>query len=163
MSGGGRTSLGGKVLENVIRSMKLRGFTMCSPDELHTARSDMFSDTPRMLVKNYPYVTLFGTQGRREYYICSREWEGQLECKFQNTGGSVDEKMVYLTETLRRSSGTTGMVLVYGGEYWTAKDRGRSVIEWVKKEARNIKREGGKDFLCFDFDEFLDWVGKTFK
>ena len=157
---GCRTSFGGSILEAAIRALRMKRFSVVSHDEYTTAKGDLFSGQgSRWLVKHYPYETIFGTPGRREYYIASAEWSGQLECKFQNGSGSVDEKMVYISETLRRTD-ERALALVYAGKYWTDKDRGASVIQWMRAEATRI-RDCGKQLLVFDMDQFIEWANET--
>jgi len=154
-----KTSFGGESLEAVIRALQMRDFTLASYQEFTEAKRTFFHE-PRWLVERYPYKTLFGTQGRREYWISSNEWTGQLECKFQNVSGSVDEKMVYLSETLRRS-GEERLAVVYGGAYWKDK-RGARVIEWMRNESLSLKR-CGKELLILNLDQFIGWCCKTWK
>lgn len=156
-----RTSLGGATLENVIRSLQMREFQVVSAADHRSAISPLFGHQ-RTLIKNQPYTTIFGTTGRREYFVESPEWSGQLECKFQNVGGSTDEKMVYVTETLRRTN-VEKMALVYGGEYWVKADRGQAIIEWLKSEAKAIKHTHGKQLVILDMDSFFLWACKTWK
>ena len=162
MAGKGRTSLGGQTLEDVIRSITLVGFVEVTPKERENARHDMFTEQSRLLVKNAPYTTMFGTPGRREYFIESAEWSGELECKFQNGGGSVDEKMVYISETLKRTS-LERLAVVYGGQYWLKKKRGIAIIEWLKQEAVSISHQYKKELLVLTLDDFIVWVARTWK
>lgn len=148
----------------MIGSLKLRRFTIRSFDPEQKTPGGLFKtedETNRWLVKNYPYKTIFGTPGRREWFLESPEWTGQLECKFQNSGGSVDEKVVYLVETLCRTP-ITALALVYGGMYWTQETRGKAIVEWLKNEAVSIRHRCGKSLLVFDLNGFFDWVGRTF-
>ncbi len=164
MSGGRKTSHGGQVLEQVIGALKLRYFAIRSHDPNESDKKGLFekqSSSERWLIKNYPYTTIFGTRGKREWFLESPEWTGQLECKFQNVGGSVDEKMVYLVETLCRTP-IDSLALVYGGRYWTEETRGRAVIDWLKSESLSVQHHYGKHLLVFDMDTFFDWVGRTF-
>lgn len=160
MIGRGRTSLGGQTLEDVIRAIRLAGFVECDFKELTRSNDDMFDNDERLIVKNTPYTTVFGTRGRREYFLQSPEWTGELECKFQGGGGSTDEKMVYVTETLRRTA-LERLVIVYGGPYWIKKERGKAIIRWLKQEAKSMKHVHGKELLVFTLDEFLNWVQRT--
>ena len=160
--GGGRTSLGGQTLEAVIRCIRLVGFIECTARELRKSRYDMFSEHQRLLVANMPYTTIFGTPGRREYFIQSDEWTGELECKFQNTGGSVDEKMAYIAETLKRTE-LNRLAVVYGGLFWTEEFRGKAIIEWMKREAVLIRETHDKELLVMTLDEFIKWVQKTWQ
>jgi hypothetical protein len=159
-SQGGRTSLGGQTLEAVIRCIRLVGFTECTAKELRESRNDIFAEKQRLLVSHMPYTTIFGTQGRREYFIQSDEWTGELECKFQNTSGSVDEKMAYITETLKRTD-LTRLAVVYGGIFWTEQLRGKAIIEWMKRESELIRQSHNKELLVMTLDEFIQWVQKT--
>jgi hypothetical protein len=163
MAGGKKTSHGGQILEQVIGALKLRRFAIRShdPTEDEEARLNFQADNRRWLIKNYPYTTIFGTPGRREWFLDAPEWTGQLECKFQNSGGSVDEKMVYLVETLCRSQ-IASLALVHGGRYWTEENRGRAIVAWLKKEAESVKHHYGKSLIVLDLDGFFTWVGKTF-
>ena len=159
MAGKGRTSMGGQTLEDVIRSMRLVGFVECSSAELAKANNDMFAEQQRLLVTNMAYTTIFGTKGRREYHIQSPEWTGELECKFQNTGGSVDEKMVYVTETLKRTS-LQRLVIVYGGAYWLKQSRGKAIIAWLKTEAAAMQHTYRKELKVLSLDGFITWVNR---
>lgn len=163
MAGGTKTSHGGQILEQVIGALKLRRFAIRSfdPKEKEKGGLAFENENHRWLIRNYPYTTMFGTPGRREWFLDAPEWTGQLECKFQNGSGSVDEKMVYLVETLCRSQ-ITSLALVHGGRFWTEKERGRAVIKWLKNEAESVKHHYGKTLLVLDMNGFFDWVGKTF-
>jgi len=162
VTGKGRTSFGGQALEGVIRAIKLVGFIECSARELNAANNDMFRKDHRILVSNMPYKTIFGTPGRREYFLQSPEWSGELECKFQNAGGSVDEKMVYVAETLKRTP-LDRLALVYGGAYWTKQKRGQAVIQWLRDEALAINHTCQKELLVMTLDEFIAWAGRIWK
>jgi hypothetical protein len=160
MVGGRRTSFGGKLLESVIGALTLKGLVECPYREYKKHRGGLF-DTPeqRLLISNYAYTTIFGTPGRREYYIITPEWTGELECKFQNGGGSVDEKILYVAETLRRGN-EDHLVIVHGGEYWEDK-RGKQVMDWAKREAKILQSEYGKELLVFNVPTFFRWANRT--
>jgi len=159
MAGKAKSSFGGQTLENVIQALKLVGFVACTAKELDKANSDMFP-SQRLLVTNASYTTIFGTRGRREYFLQSPEWTGELECKFQNSGGSVDEKMVYVTETLKRTP-LTRLALVYGGVYWSGEARGQAIVKWLKNEAKSLRHTHRKELLVMTIDEFIEWARKT--
>lgn len=162
MVGGRRASLGGQMLETVIKALTLKAFHECGYQEYHKSRGDLFEhEEQRMLIRNYPYTTIFGTPGRREYYIHSQEWTGELECKFQSGGGSVDEKMLYLAETLRRGS-EQRLAIVHGGAYWDREPRGQAIIKWLKAESK-VLRQGGKELVVLGLDDFFRWANQTWK
>lgn len=160
MAGGKATSHGGQVLEQVIQALTLRKFVIRPYSD--GGGEQLFADAKsRWLIKNYPYHTLFGTPGRREWFLESPEWTGQLECKFQNSGGSVDEKMVYLVETLRRSD-IRALALVYAGNYWSNESRGKAIVEWLQREATAIRHQYQKELLVLNMTGFFHWVKRMF-
>jgi len=162
MVGGRRTSFGGKLLESVIGALTLKGLTECPYREYRQHQGDMFDTAnERLLISNYPYTTIFGTPGRREYYIKSPEWQGELECKFQNTGGSTDEKMLYVAETLRRGD-EDHLVVVHGGDWWEDK-RGKHIIKWMKRESESLRDQYGKQLVVLDVPGFFKWANKTWQ
>jgi len=160
MAGKKKASFGGQTLESVIGALKLVGFVECSAKELNDPRT--LIPNSRLLARNVPYTTVFGTKGRREYFLSSPEWSGELECKFQNSGGSVDEKMVYVTETLKRTS-LDKLALVYGGVYWTKETRGQAIITWLKNEAKALQHTHHKELLVMTLDDFINWAKKTWR
>jgi len=160
--GGTKTSHGGQILESVINALKLKNFSVCPNKEYCKQRNDgLLPAPPRLLVKNCNYTTIFGTPGRREWYIISTEWTGELECKFQAGPGSTDEKMLYVSETFRRND-EPHMAVVYGGPWWNS-GRGAAIIAWLKKEAEAIKRDRGKQLLVLDVNGFMNWAHRTWK
>lgn len=162
MVGGRRTSFGGQLLESVIGALTLKGLHECEYRDYRKHQGDMFDGAEeRVLIAHYAYTTMFGTPGRREYYIKTPEWQGELECKFQNNGGSTDEKMLYVAETLRRGD-EDHLVIVHGGVYWEEK-RGRKVIEWLKRESHVLQDQYGKELVVLDVPGFFKWANTTWK
>ncbi len=158
MAGGKKTSYGGKILEQAVCSFKLKNFEIINAEQFRD-RNGLFRDE-RLLVKNFPYETLFGTPGRREYFLKSSEWQGHLECKYQNGSGSVDEKIVYVVETLRRTE-MKALIIIHGGNWWEKK-RGKEVIRWAKEQSLSLMRDYGKELLCFDLDGLMDWINRIY-
>jgi hypothetical protein len=161
MSGGRRTKHGGRMLEEIIRSLTLKDFSRRSYSEYKKEFGGLFPPEARLLIERYPYPTMFGTKGYREYYLATKEWSGQLECKYQNESGSVDEKLVYVTETFRRDK-EPAMAIVYGGDYWES-GRGRSVIQWLRQESVALHHTHNKDLRVHNTTQFYAWVKKTWK
>ena len=153
------TSYGGSVLEKVIGSLVLVGFEKMNFEE---ANSCGLFTCDRVLISNYPYTTIFGTPGKREYFIQSAEWSGQLECKYQDFSGSTDEKMVYISETLKRTD-VKNLALVYEGKHWTHSDRGRAIITWLSDESRSLAHQYGKSLLVMDYNAFIKWAHSIWK
>lgn len=151
--GGKKTSFGGHLLEEVISCLELIDFIRCKKD------TDLF--IPKVLIENYPYQTIYKTKGRLEWMIRNREVRYGLECKYQNSSGSTDEKLPYIAENFVFGD-LEKMIVVYAGDHWKG-NRGSSAITWLKNRAENIKHQHNKEMLVFTFSEFKNYALKNWK
>lgn len=73
-----------------------------------------------------------------------------IECKWQQVGGSVDEKYPYLILNMQMKYPYKSILLLDGGGYK------QGAKEWIKNQV-------GKNLLhVFDMSEFQKWVNKGF-
>lgn len=70
-----------------------------------------------------------------------------IESKWQEIGGSVDEKFPYLVENIKRKYPCPAIVVVGGGG---AKF---GAIDWLRRQV-----DGYKLFAVFSFEELLTWT-----
>ena len=118
---------------------------------------DLLED--RVLVKDAPYLTVYGTTGRSEFlahdYLLGLSV--RIECKWQGVPGSVDEKFPYIfmnaTDTMKENE----IVIILGGN--GAKSAAK---RWLKDAAKSSKVPQGKTIHVFSLEEFTDWAGKRF-
>lgn len=143
-----RSTYGGQLLEQVVSCLSLLGF-----QEVHRKDATLFE---RRIIKNWPYTTIYGTPGRREWCVFTRTEAIPIECKFQDGGGSVDEKMPYIARSFIEHDDQE-MFVVFAGPYWM-RGRGAKAVEWLRKESRQIKRLHGKTLRVFFLDDFLSHV-----
>ena len=69
-----------------------------------------------------------------------------IECKWQRTGGSTDEKIAYTVLNIRECYPIPGIIICSGGEL----DR---AMAWAKTQCND------RLLHVFDTDEFVHWVG----
>ena len=57
-----------------------------------------------VLLKHVPYTNIYGnTRCRSEFLLCYKSRKVRIECKFQESAGSVDEKLPYLFMNFTKS------------------------------------------------------------
>ena len=112
VSQGRKAGVAGKILEGTITStLGSLGFVTVTYPEFKHAEANGEPRPPRLLVKNMPYDTIYGTRGKTEFWLyCANALTTQpfplaqspgelvcrIECKWQRSAGSVDEKFPYL-------------------------------------------------------------------
>lgn len=69
-----------------------------------------------------------------------------IECKWQRTSGSAEEKLAYTVLNIARCYPMPAIIICSGGELERA-------MQWAKGEC------DGKLMHVFDTDEFIAWVG----
>ncbi|MEO6245787.1 MAG: PD-(D/E)XK nuclease superfamily protein [Opitutaceae bacterium] len=112
VSQGRKAGVAGKILEGtIISTLGSLGFVIVAHPEFKRAEANSAPRPPRLLVKNMPYDTIYGTKGKTEFWLyCADalsthrfplaqspgELVCRIECKWQRSAGSVDEKFPYL-------------------------------------------------------------------
>lgn len=118
------------------------------------------------IVKNWPYDAIYSTSkqqrsSRTEYVLIRGKDEPiRIECKWQQSDGSVYEKYVYTIMSLYRAP-EQRIIIVYAGPKIL-----EAAIIWLKEEAQkqlhNIdeygKRRPNKDIRIMSRDEFTAWT-----
>jgi hypothetical protein len=159
LSSGRTANRNGRTLENtVIHTFEDKGFQAISYSDW-VRRPDKYGDD--LLLKNAPYTTIYGQPGKTEFLARSRRYglTIRIECKWQQTSGSVDEKFPYVyLNAIEAMPESHVMILVDGGG---AK---RSAVNWLKTAAsqRLYQKPGlAKRIEVWTLSEFLAWANRT--
>jgi hypothetical protein len=86
----------GKVLEStIIPAFEHRGFEVVAYSKWSKAPQTFGEE---LLLKHVPYTTIYGHPGYTEFLVRSKRYglNTRIECKWQQSSGSVDEKFPYL-------------------------------------------------------------------
>ncbi len=138
----------GKFLEDVLRrELSARGFHFRSHRE-NGENLDMFA--PRLVVSNVPYRSIYDCDSRSEFVITDGPRKIRVECRWQESSGSVDEKFVYLMRNAVERMPEHEILILHGGEGARAE-----AIEWLKREANRVS---SKKIHVVNINEFLRWV-----
>lgn len=110
---------------------------------------------PNVLVRRVPYTSIYGACSTSEFVLRWNDHSVRIECRVQETSGSVDEKFPYLFQNARdRMPEPEVHLLLYG-------DGARvQAVEWLKRQCRQVDT---KVIRVFTFSEWRAWIKATTK
>ena len=147
---GGKAAGNGMTLESVITSiLDSKGFEetdqIFRDDECH-----------KKYERNFVYETCytqFGAKTRSELAFYYRDFGlVRIECKWQQTGGSVDEKFPFMLENAKIENEDVVIFVIDGGGYRMA------ALEWLKEACEVETVKSDKPILCMNITEFVTWA-----
>jgi hypothetical protein len=161
-TGGVLANKQGRVLEKtVLPCLQSYGFTII-PYSKWVASPDAFGD--ELVLKNAPYTTIYGHKGYTEFLLLSKRHnlKVRIECKWQQSGGSVDEKLPYLYLNCLCAMPENEIIVVLGGGGMKP-----GAISWLKSAVHDdlfgeLKEPKTKRIKVLTLDEFLTWANFTF-
>lgn len=116
-----------------------------------------------MLLKNVPFKTIYGHKGNTEFLLLSEKYNLRIriECKWQQSAGSVDEKLPYLyLNTIEAMPEKDIMILIDGDGFKTgAKEWLRNA---VKEKLYTTEENSDTNVMVFSLAEFFTWANNTF-
>lgn len=103
------------------------------------------------LVKRVPYTNMYTLIGYSEFVLYNQQSgrTARIECRWQSTSGSVDEKFPYLFENAKMHMPEKEIVLLVDGD--GAKDE---AVAWLKDRAKNF---ADKTIHVLTLGQFLAW------
>lgn len=159
---GGAANRQGRILENaIIPIFKGHGFEVVAYREW-VKSPDKHGE--ELLLKNVPYTTIYGHKGNNEFLIQSKKHKlnVRLECKWQQSSGSVDEKYPYLYLNCIESLPESDVIIIYGGGGMKA-----GAISWLKNAASTklFQQELGKEknIQVLSLEEFMLWANNSLR
>jgi hypothetical protein len=148
----------GNTLENtVIGALTSKGFKVVSYRD-YARRPDACER--ELLLTNVPFTTIYGHPGNTEFLIKSEKYrmEIRIECKWQQSSGSVDEKFPYTYLNCIEAMPERDIIIIVDGG--GAK---QGAVNWLRDAATGGKYAAGRDkqIQVMSLSEFLVWVNKT--
>lgn len=116
-----------------------------------------------LLLRNVPFETVYGHRGNTEFLLLSEHYELEIriECKWQQSAGSVDEKFPYLyLNCVEKMPERTIIIIVDGGG---AKP---GAVTWLKQAcASHLYQDpdNHKEIHVMSLAEFLIWSNQTLR
>ncbi|WP_207708828.1 PD-(D/E)XK nuclease superfamily protein [Heliobacterium mobile] len=171
-SQGNQTNSTGNTLESVVLSvLGSKGFVavryrdyISYVERFGQAAADAHYGQ-ELLFQNVPYRSIYGHNGNTEFLLRSSCWSCRIriECKWQQTAGSVDEKYPYLyLNCLEAMLEEEILILLDGGG---AKP---TAVHWLKDAARQklyavTPEQQSKNIEVMNLVEFVTWANKRFR
>lgn len=159
---GGKSAL----LENCVDSLHLIGFQVYQSSSSF-GRAQVVP--AKYIIRCFPHESLYGTPGKKEALIVAPDGvaffkpddEGNvrviLEAKWQESSGSVDEKLPYIWEAARVSP-VKNWVVVLDGRYWKT-GRGKAAVGWLV--ARSADHDGDHRLHVVDRRGFYELADRA--
>jgi hypothetical protein len=160
---GGYASTQGGTLESTVKTIFERhGFLIVPHSEYKRKGADFFSK--ELLITNMPYDTVYGHRGKTEFLVLSEKYNLRIriECKWQQSNGSVDEKLPYLYLNAIETMPEDHIMIVIDGEGWK-----KGAIQWLKDAVSQKKyttqHNNHKTIQVLSLSEFIAWANKLFR
>ena len=160
-SQGGLAVEAGRTLERIIEdSLSNRGFTSI-PYREYIKQPAKYGN--ELLLKNVPYNSIYGHNSKSEFVLKSERYalEIRIECKWQQSKGSVDEKFPYVyLNCIEQMPEKNIFIIVDGGG---AK---AGAIEWLKNACETnkyIPHNQSNKVKLMSISDFVIWINQTIR
>lgn len=161
MEKGTKGNISGNQLEVAVRTVLTgKGFDFAYYSEWEKNPKQYGEE---LLLKNVPFTTIYNHDGRTEFLLRSNKYnlEMRIECKWQQTGGSVDEKLPYAYLNAIEAMPEKEIMILIDGGGWK-----KGGIEWlkaaVKQKLYTSEKNRDKKIMIFSLVEFFAWANDKF-
>lgn len=159
---GSLANASGNVLEQTVKAVfQDKGFKLVSYRESEKHPEKYGTE---LLLTNVPYTTIYKHPGHTEFLARSQQYnfEIRIECKWQQSPGSVDEKLPYLYLNCIESMPENHIVIIIDGEGFK---KGSKVWlrEAVKEKKYTSSANKNKTIDVFSLTEFITWANKLLR
>ncbi len=161
MGQGGLANSSGNTLEQtIVATLTSKGFPVALYREWSIAPATYPTN---ILLRNVPYETIYGHRGNTEFLLLSERYNLaiRIECKWQQSAGSVDEKFPYLyLNCVERMPEQQIIIVVDGGG---AK---AGAVDWLRRACTNrlyLAPHDPKTITMMSLVEFLMWANQLFR
>lgn len=117
-----------------------------------------------LLLENVPYRTIYRGTGRTEFLLRSRRYGlyVRIECKWQQTSGSVDEKFPYVYLNAIETLPEKHLIVIWGGEGFKP-----GAVPWLKEAAERKRyttaENADRRVEIMRLEEFMTWANQVFR
>jgi hypothetical protein len=152
----------GRVLENQVKSMlEQKGFKIVSFTEWKN-KPDAYGK--ELLLTNVPFKNIYEHKGKSEFLLKSEHYNLtiRIECKWQQSSGSVDEKFPYLYLNCIEAMEEDQIIIIVDG-----KGARKGAVNWLKDVCNKKKycdpTKNHKSITVYNLTEFICWVNEHFR
>ena len=159
MTQGNLATAQGKILENLVEYTFLQhGFRSMS----HAQFQKSLYDGGDVLLKNVPFTNIYGSTSRTEFAARSPRLglNLRIECKWQQSSGSVDKKFPYLSlNCMEAMPEPHVIILIDGGGYRPA------ALHWLEQAVAQRRYAAGnaKRVDVMNMGQFVAWANAALR
>ncbi len=158
--GGLANSSGNTLEQTIIATVASKGFAVARYREWV---KDPGRHGDELLLRNVPYTTIYGHRGNTEFLLLSARYGLQIrvECKWQQSAGSVDEKFPYLYLNCVEQMPETAIFIVVDGGGAKA-----GAVEWLRRACMHrlyLAADDPKQITLMNLVEFISWANQTLR
>lgn len=161
-SQGGLANKSGSVLEGIVKGALMpHGFRVIQHRDLERLPEN---EKDELLIQNAPYTTLYGSKGKTEFLLKSKKYglEVRIECKWQQSAGSVDEKLPHLYLSAVDAMPENDVIILIDGNGFRD-----GAITWLRNAVDNRLyvpvEKSRKNVMVMSATEFMTWANNTFR
>ena len=162
MEKGRKTNITGTQLEKAVQTVLLeKGFEIVM---YRVWQKNPNNYGRELLLKNAPFTTIYGHVGNTEFVLVSEKYKLKIriECKWQQSAGSVDEKLPYLYLNTIEAMPEKDIIILIDGDGFKA-----GAKTWlrnaVKEKLYTNEKNSSTNIMVFSLTEFFTWANNTFQ
>jgi len=162
ISQGGLANRSGSVLEGIVKgALTPHGFEIVQHRDLDKLPEDNMDE---LLIQNAPYTTLYGSRGKTEFLLRSKKYglNVRIECKWQQSAGSVDEKLPHLYLSAIDAIPEDDVIILIDGNGFR-----QGALDWLRNAVDNKlympADKKHKNIMMMNATDFLTWANNTFR
>ena len=159
--GGAIANRQGNILEQQVRqafaSHGFREVSFAEYEKIASGSTLPGVPVPDLLVRRVPYQSIYGHRGVTEFLAvsASRGLAIRIECKWQQSQGSVDEKFPYLYLNCIHAMPEREIILLIDGNGYKP-----GALAWLKQA---VASQDAKLIHVFNLVEFLVWANRRLR
>lgn len=146
--GGQRSAKSGRILEDHVEKTVTDWFPTM-PIKRWDNTCSLLSDG---LYKAVPFTSIYNKVSKTEFVLVLGGEQIRIECKWQSSAGTVDEKYPYMFLNMLQCGQKRVIFLVDG------KGARPEAITWLKSECNSANIYNDKIFMVLDMGSFLHYI-----
>lgn len=153
IQGGAKANKNGKIFEETLKPIfQERGYLIIKQSDKNI--NEVCENNDKVVILNARYKTIYQHNGKTEFLIINKKTNLKIrvECKWQQTSGSVDEKFPYLYLNCIYGFEEKDIILIIDGE-----GQKKGAIEWLKDKVNTKWLNDDKNIKVMRLTEFLKW------
>lgn len=158
--GGLANSSGNTLEQTIVATLTSKGFPVALYRQWIKDPAAYPND---IVLRNVPYESIYGHRGNTEFLLLSERYNLtiRIECKWQQSAGSVDEKYPYLYLNCVEQMPENDIIIVVDGG--GAKP---GAVAWLRRACEErlfLPEDSPKSITMMHLVEFMTWANQVFR